>query len=106
MAGRDDRTLRCPYEGNERESGNSDCVDYETRTRVNDANGAIMTFWGVFNISRVGTSTIDLPANASTSPEGEKATVCTQPPAGVENSPQTVPNGSFSPHTVGAGLEV
>ena len=46
-----------------------------------------------------------LPANARMSPDGEKETVCTQPPAGLANSPQTVPNGSFSPQNVGAGLE-
>ena len=45
-----------------------------------------------------------LPANARTSPDGEKETACTQPPAGLTNSPQTVPNGSFSPQNVGAGL--
>ena len=48
---------------------------------------------------------MNLPANARTSPEGEKETVWTQPPAGLANSLQTVPNGSFSPQNVGAGLE-
>ena len=45
-----------------------------------------------------------LPANARTSPDGEKETVCTQRPAGLANSPQTVPDGSFLPQNVGAGL--
>lgn len=58
----------------------------------------------MFNTLLVEMSGIDLPANASTSPDGEKETVCTQPPAGLENSPQTVPNGSFSPQNEGAGL--
>ena len=48
---------------------------------------------------------MDLPANARTSPDGEKETVWTQPPAGLANSLQTVPNGSFSPQNVGAGLD-
>lgn len=39
-------------------------------------------------------------------PEGENATSCTQPPLGLENSPQMVPKGSFSPQAVGSGLEV
>lgn len=38
------------------------------------------------------------------SPEGENETSCTQPPLGLENSPQTVLNGNFSPQTVGSGL--
>ena len=45
-----------------------------------------------------------LPENARTSPDGEKGTAHTQTPAGLANSPQTVPNGSFSPQNVGAGL--
>lgn len=43
-------------------------------------------------------------ANAKRFPEGEKETSCTQPPLGLANSPQTVLNGNFSPHTVGSGL--
>jgi hypothetical protein len=43
-------------------------------------------------------------ANARTLPDGENATACTQPPAGLAYSPQIVLNGSFSPQTVGAGL--
>jgi hypothetical protein len=43
-------------------------------------------------------------AKARTSPEGEKPTECTQPPEGLEYSPHTVLNGSFSPHTEGGGL--
>lgn len=46
----------------------------------------------------------DLLAKARTSPEGEKPTECTQPPEGLEYSPHTVLNGSFSPHTEGGGL--
>ena len=43
-------------------------------------------------------------AKASTSPEGENPTACTQPPVGPVYSPQTVLNGSFSPQTDAAGL--
>lgn len=43
-------------------------------------------------------------AKASTSPEGEKATSCTQPPEGLAYSPQMVLKGSFSPQTEAAGL--
>jgi hypothetical protein len=46
-----------------------------------------------------------LLAKASRSPDGENATACTQPPLGEPYSPQTVLNGSFSPQTVGAGLQ-
>jgi hypothetical protein len=46
----------------------------------------------------------DLLAKARTSPEGENPTECTQPPEGLEYSPHTVLNGSFSPHTEGGGL--
>ena len=45
------------------------------------------------------------PVNARTSPDGEKETAYTQPPAGLPNSQQTVSNGSFSPQNVGAGLD-
>jgi hypothetical protein len=47
---------------------------------------------------------VNLLAKARTSPEGEKPTECTQPPDGLEYSPHTVLNGSFSPHTEGGGL--
>jgi hypothetical protein len=47
---------------------------------------------------------VTLLAKARTSPEGEKPTECTQPPDGLEYSPHTVLNGSFSPHTEGGGL--
>ena len=46
----------------------------------------------------------DLLAKARTSPEGENPTECTHPPELLEYSPHTVLNGSFSPHTEGAGL--
>jgi hypothetical protein len=42
---------------------------------------------------------------AKASPEGEKATSWTHPPLGLANSPQMVPKGRRSPHTVGSGLE-
>ena len=58
----------------------------------------------VVNIMSAERNKMGLPANARTSPDGEKETACTQPPAGLANSPQTVPNGSFSPQNVGAGL--
>ena len=51
------------------------------------------------------TNTIDLPTKARTCSDGEEATVCTKPPEGLINSPQTVKNESFSPRNVGAGLE-
>lgn len=42
---------------------------------------------------------------AKASPDGEKATSWTHPPLGLANSPQIVPKGRRSPHTVGSGLE-
>jgi hypothetical protein len=42
---------------------------------------------------------------AKASPEGEKATSWTHPPLGLANSPQIVPKGRRSPHTVGSGLD-
>lgn len=42
--------------------------------------------------------------NARASPEGEKPTEWTQPPEGLEYSPQMVLKGSLLPQTVGAGL--
>jgi hypothetical protein len=62
-----------------------------------------MTFGSVVNAMSAERK-MGLPAKARTSPDGEKATACTQPPAGLANSPQTVPNGSFSPQNVGVGL--
>ena len=105
MTGCNDGILGCPYEGDERKSSHPDCVDYGTGARINDANGAIMTLEMTFDIRSIETNAMNSPANESTSPDGEKATVCTQPPAGVVNSPQTVPNGSLSPQNVGAGLK-
>lgn len=46
---------------------------------------------------------LDSLAKAKTSPEGENATLWTQPPLALEYSPQSVLNGNFSPHTVGCG---
>ena len=73
-------------------------------SRIFDADGAVVTFGNVFNTTCIESHKIDLPANARTSPEGKKGGVYTQPPAGLANSPQTVPNRSFSPQNVGAGL--
>ena len=101
----DDSVLGRPYEGDERESVHSDGTDCGPRSRVDDADGAVVTFGSKFNIFSVEGNTKYLPAKARTSPDGEKATVCTQPPAGLGNSPQTVPNGSLSPQNVGAGLK-
>jgi hypothetical protein len=102
----DDGVLRSPYEGDEREGGYSDGTNSGTRSRIDDADGAVVTFGSTLSIQSVKRNKTDSPENARTSPDGEKATVCTQPPAGLANSPQTVPNGSLSPQNVGAGLRV
>jgi len=104
VTGSNDRVFGGPDEGDERESGHSDGANSGTRSRIDDADGAIVSFRSVLNIIYAGRDKMSLPANARTSPDGEKETVCTQPPAGLANSPQTVPNGSFSPQNVGAGL--
>lgn len=102
----DDGVLRGPHEGDEREGGYSDGTNSGTRSRIDDADGAVVTFGSTLSIQSVKRNKTDSPENARTSPDGEKATVCTQPPAGLANSPQTVPNGSLSPQNVGAGLRV
>ena len=105
MTSSDDSILRGPNEGDEGESGHSDGANCGTRSGINDGDGAVMTFGSVFNRMSAGRNKTGLPANARTSPDGEKETACTQPPAGLANSPQTVPNGSLSPQKVGAGLD-
>ena len=100
----DDGVLGGPYEGNKRKGGHPDGANRRPRPRIDDADGAVVTFGSMFNAACMKRNISGLPANARTSPDGEKETVCTQPPAGLANSPQTVPNGSFSPQNVGAGL--
>ena len=104
MTGSNDRVLGGPNEGDEGKSGHPDGTNRWSRPRVDDADGAVVTFGDVLNTECMKGNKIGLPANARTSPDGEKETVCTQPPAGLANSPQTVPNGSFSPQNVGEGL--
>ena len=105
MTSSDDGVLGGPNKGDERESGYPDGMNRGTRSRIDDTDGTVMAF-GEYAQCRVcrKEKKKGLPANARTSPDGEKETVCTQPPAGLANSPQTVPNGSFSPQKVGAGL--
>ena len=105
MTSGDDGILGRPHESDERESRHSDGTNCGARSRIDDADRAVMAFASIFNIKLVENNKTGLPANARTSPDGEKETVCTQPPAGLANSPQTVPNGSFSPQNVGAGLD-
>ena len=104
MTSSDDGVLGGPNKGDERESGYPDGLNRRTRSRIDDADGTVMAFGNMLNIVSTERKKMCLPANARTSPDGEKETVCTQPPAGLANSPQTVPNGSFSPQKVGAGL--
>ena len=104
MASSDDSILGGPNEGDKGESGHSDGANCGTRSRIDDSNGTVMTCESVVNTMSTKRNRIGLPANARTSPDGEKETACTQPPAELANSPQTVPNGSFSPQNVGAGL--
>lgn len=105
MAGSDYSILGGPNEGDEGEGGHSDGTNCRTGSRIGNGDGAVVTFGSVFNMMSVERNEMGLPANARTSPDGEKETACTQPPAELENSPQTVPNGSFSPQNVGAGLD-
>ena len=75
MTSSDDGILRGPYESDEREGGYSDCTDCRTRSRIDDANGAVVTFASIINFTSIATNNMGLPANARTSPEGEKETV-------------------------------
>ena len=71
-----DGVLGGPYEGDERESGYSDRTDCGTRSRIDDADGAVMTFASVLSfMSAKMNKKKGLPANARTSPDGEKETV-------------------------------
>lgn len=105
MTSSDDGVLGRPNESDERKSRHSDGTDCGARSRIDDADGAVVAFWSMLSMMSTVRNGMGLPANARMSPDGEKETVCTQPPAGLANSPQTVPNGSFSPQNVGAGLE-
>ena len=104
MTSGDDGVLRGLNEGDERKSGHPDDADRWPRSRIYDADGVVVTFRSAFNTACMERNKTGLPANAGTPPNGEKETVCTQPPTGPANSPQTVPNGSFSPQNVSAGL--
>jgi len=70
-----DGVLGSPYESDERESWYSDGTDRWTRSRINDADGAVVTFASALNVVSVETNEVGLPANARTSPDGEKETV-------------------------------
>ena len=74
------------------------------RRKSGHPDGVVVTFGSTFNAACMERNKVGMPANARTSPDGEKETVRTKPPAGLANSPQTVPNGSFSPQNAGAGL--
>jgi len=72
----DGGVLGGPYEGDERESGYSDCADCGTKSRIDDADGAVVTFGNILNFtSGKMNERTDLPVNARTSPDGEKETV-------------------------------
>jgi len=75
MASSDDSVLGGPHEGDERESGHSDGTNRGTRSRINDADGAGMIFGSTLSIASVERGIMCLPANARTSPDGEKETV-------------------------------
>ena len=105
MTSDDDGVLVGPIEGDERKGGHPDGADRWSRSRIYDGDGAIVTFGSMLNAACIERNKTGSPANAKTSPDGEKETVCSRPPAGLANSPQTVPNGSLSPQNVGAGLK-
>ena len=105
MISGEDVILGSPNEGDERKSGHPDGADHRSRSRIYDIDGAIVTFGSMFNAACMERNKMGSPANAKTSPDGEKETVCSHPLAGLANSPQTVPNGSLSPQNVGAGLK-
>ena len=104
MTSSDDEVLGGSNESDERKSGHPDSTNRRTRSRIGDADGAIVTIGSVLNTMCMEGSKIGSPADAMTSPDEEKETVFTQPPAGLVNLPQTLSSGSFSPQSVGVDL--
>lgn len=110
MASSNDLFVICPDQRQVRETGRSNSDDSRVTvcTWVCDIDGRIVAC----NKRRVRkylnlmieTRKCHLPAKAKTSPEGEKATLWTQPPRLLWNSPHTVLKGSLSPQTVGGGF--
>lgn len=104
VARSDDDILRRPCERDVRERVGTNRVDSRS-ARIHDRDGAVVTYYDpLAKMKPRGVGRRPLLAKARTSPEGEKPTECTQPPDGLEYSPHTVLNGSFSPHTEGGGL--
>ena len=104
VARSDDGILRRPCERDVRERVGTNRIDSRS-ARIHDTDGAVVAYY--YDLSAKmnrGAGKVALLAKARTSPEGEKPTECTQPPDGLEYSPHTVLNGSFSPHTEGGGL--
>ena len=53
MTSSNDGVLGGPYEGDERESGHADGANYRARPWIDDANGTIVTFANILNITSV-----------------------------------------------------
>ena len=53
MTSSDDGVLRGPYEGDKREGGHSDGANCGTRSRIDDADGTVMTFGNMVNVISV-----------------------------------------------------
>ena len=104
MASGHDGLFSRPGQGDQRKDRQLDTVNSRT-ARVDDVDRTIVAYVDI--IAKLGiilSTKIHIPAKASTSPDGENATLWTQPPDGLAYSPQIVLKGSFSPQTEGAGL--
>jgi hypothetical protein len=97
-----ERIFRSPRESDVRKGGRLDGEDCRC-SWVDDGDGRVMTF-GIAQWERVIIAPGNVLAKARISPEGEKPTLWTHPPAGLAYSPQTVLKGNLSPQTLGPGL--
>ena len=104
MTSGNDGVPRDPNEGEKRKSGHPDGTSRRSRPRIDDADGAAVTFGGMFNPACVERNK-RLAYECENISIWREKTVCARSPAGLANSSRTVPNGSFSSQNMGAGLK-
>ena len=68
MTSGNDGVPRGPNEGDERESGHPDGASCRSRPRIDDGDGAAVTFGSMFNVACMERNKMGSPANARTSP--------------------------------------
>ena len=74
MANGNGGVLRGPNDGDERKSGYPDGTNRRHGPRIDDADGAVVTFGSIFNATYMERSKMSLPTNARTSPDEEEET--------------------------------